>query len=56
MNVYKFFKIILYIFNSEADFDPESYKIPFVMTSLSSLSTEVHSLLQLHDGTLPLLR
>uniref|UniRef100_A0A3B5LZ26 Meiosis regulator and mRNA stability factor 1 n=1 Tax=Xiphophorus couchianus TaxID=32473 RepID=A0A3B5LZ26_9TELE len=40
---------------SEADFDPESYKIPFVMTSLSSLSTEIHSLLQLHDGTLPLL-
>ncbi|XP_043969595.1 meiosis regulator and mRNA stability factor 1 isoform X4 [Gambusia affinis] len=40
---------------SEADFDPESYKIPFVVISLSSLSTEVHSLLQMHDGTLPLL-
>ncbi|XP_054896781.1 meiosis regulator and mRNA stability factor 1 isoform X2 [Poeciliopsis prolifica] len=40
---------------SEADFDPESYKIPFVVMSLSILSTEVHSLLQTHDGTLPLL-
>ncbi|XP_016521976.1 meiosis arrest female protein 1 homolog isoform X4 [Poecilia formosa] len=40
---------------SEADFDPESYKIPFVVMSLSSLSAEVHSLLQMHDGTLPLL-
>ncbi|XP_047221337.1 meiosis regulator and mRNA stability factor 1 isoform X3 [Girardinichthys multiradiatus] len=40
---------------SEADFDPESYKIPFVVMSLSSLSSEVHSLLQMHDGTLPLL-
>ncbi|XP_008407266.1 meiosis arrest female protein 1 isoform X3 [Poecilia reticulata] len=40
---------------SEADFDPESYKIPFVVMSPSSLSTEVHSLLQMHDGTLPLL-
>ncbi|MED6235150.1 hypothetical protein ATANTOWER_017679, partial [Ataeniobius toweri] len=40
---------------SEADFDPESYKIPFVVMSLSSLASEVHSLLQMHDGTLPLL-
>ncbi|XP_014864150.1 PREDICTED: meiosis arrest female protein 1-like [Poecilia mexicana] len=58
MNVYSFFfflTIIFYIFNSEADFDPESYKIPFVVMSLSSLSAEVHSLLQMHDGTLPLL-
>lgn len=47
---------MFYIFDSEADFDPESYKIPFVVISLSSLSTEVHSLLQMHDGTLPLLR
>lgn len=41
---------------SEADFDPDSYKIPFVMMSLSTLASEVHSLLQSHDGTLPLLR
>uniref|UniRef100_A0A669FAS8 Meiosis regulator and mRNA stability factor 1 n=1 Tax=Oreochromis niloticus TaxID=8128 RepID=A0A669FAS8_ORENI len=40
---------------SEADFDPDSYKIPFVVTSLSTLASEVHSLLQSHQGTLPLL-
>ncbi|XP_061578844.1 meiosis regulator and mRNA stability factor 1 isoform X2 [Cololabis saira] len=40
---------------SEADFDPDSYKIPFVAMSLSTLASEVHSLLQSHDGTLPLL-
>ncbi|XP_070712456.1 meiosis regulator and mRNA stability factor 1 [Pempheris klunzingeri] len=40
---------------SEADFDPDSYKIPFVVMSLSSLASEVHSLLQSHEGTLPLL-
>ncbi|XP_051802275.1 meiosis regulator and mRNA stability factor 1 isoform X3 [Acanthochromis polyacanthus] len=40
---------------SEADFDPDSYKIPFVVMSLSTLASEVHSLLQSHDGTLPLL-
>ncbi|XP_035493483.1 meiosis regulator and mRNA stability factor 1 isoform X2 [Scophthalmus maximus] len=40
---------------SEADFDPDSYKIPFVVMSLSTLATEVHSLLQSHEGTLPLL-
>uniref|UniRef100_A0A8C5G693 Meiosis regulator and mRNA stability factor 1 n=1 Tax=Gouania willdenowi TaxID=441366 RepID=A0A8C5G693_GOUWI len=40
---------------SEADFDPDSYKIPFVKTSLSTLASEVHSLLQSHEGTLPLL-
>lgn len=40
---------------SEADFDPDSYKIPFVTMSLSTLASEVHSLLQSHDGTLPLL-
>uniref|UniRef100_A0A3Q1ALT8 Meiosis regulator and mRNA stability factor 1 n=1 Tax=Amphiprion ocellaris TaxID=80972 RepID=A0A3Q1ALT8_AMPOC len=38
-----------------ADFDPDSYKIPFVVKSLSTLASEVHSLLQSHDGTLPLL-
>lgn len=41
---------------SEADFDPDSYKIPFVVMSLSTLTSEVHSLLQSHEGTLPLLR
>lgn len=41
---------------SEADFDPDSYKIPFVVMSLRTLASEVHSLLQEHDGTLPLLR
>ncbi|CAN9509841.1 unnamed protein product [Ophioblennius macclurei] len=40
---------------SEADFDPDSYKIPFVSVSLSTLSSEVHLLLQAHEGTLPLL-
>ncbi|XP_061844229.1 meiosis regulator and mRNA stability factor 1 isoform X4 [Nerophis lumbriciformis] len=40
---------------SEADFDPDSYRIPFVVMSLSTLSSEVHTLLQSHDGTLPLL-
>ncbi|XP_059211415.1 meiosis regulator and mRNA stability factor 1 isoform X3 [Centropristis striata] len=40
---------------SEADFDPDSYKIPFVVVSLSTLASEVHSLLQSHEGTLPLL-
>ncbi|XP_032396950.1 meiosis regulator and mRNA stability factor 1 isoform X3 [Etheostoma spectabile] len=40
---------------SEADFDPDSYTIPFVVMSLSTLSSEVHSLLQSHEGTLPLL-
>ncbi|XP_029311600.1 meiosis regulator and mRNA stability factor 1 isoform X2 [Cottoperca gobio] len=40
---------------SEADFDPDSYKIPFVVMNLRTLASEVHSLLQSHDGTLPLL-
>ncbi|XP_072240496.1 meiosis regulator and mRNA stability factor 1 isoform X3 [Leuresthes tenuis] len=40
---------------SEADFDPDSYKIPFVVMSLSTLASEIHSLLQSHEGTLPLL-
>ncbi|XP_053713343.1 meiosis regulator and mRNA stability factor 1-like isoform X1 [Synchiropus splendidus] len=40
---------------SEADFDPDSYQIPFVMLSLNTLAAEVHSLLQSHEGTLPLL-
>lgn len=40
---------------SEADFDPDSYKVPFVVMSLSTLSSAVHGLLQTHEGTLPLL-
>lgn len=40
---------------SEADFDPDSYKIPFVIMSVSNLASEVHSLLQSHEGSLPLL-
>uniref|UniRef100_G3Q630 Meiosis regulator and mRNA stability factor 1 n=1 Tax=Gasterosteus aculeatus aculeatus TaxID=481459 RepID=G3Q630_GASAC len=40
---------------SEADFDPDSYQIPFVVMSLSTIASEVHSLLQSHEGTLPLL-
>lgn len=41
---------------SEADFDPDSYKMPYVVMALSKLSLEVHSLLESHDGTLPMLR
>lgn len=41
---------------SEADFDPDSYKIPFVVMSMRTLTSEVHSLLRSHEGTLPLLR
>ncbi|CAB1344561.1 unnamed protein product [Coregonus sp. 'balchen'] len=40
---------------SEADFDPDSYKIPFVVVSLKTLASQVHCLLQSHEGTLPLL-
>ncbi|KAK3575330.1 hypothetical protein QTP86_024734 [Hemibagrus guttatus] len=40
---------------SEADYDPDTYKIPFVMVSLKALSAHVHSLLQSHEGTIPLL-
>ncbi|XP_030206425.1 meiosis regulator and mRNA stability factor 1, partial [Gadus morhua] len=40
---------------SEADFDPDSYQIPFVAMSLSAMAPQVHGLLQCHDGTLPLL-
>ncbi|XP_051940790.1 meiosis regulator and mRNA stability factor 1 isoform X1 [Hippocampus zosterae] len=40
---------------SEADFDPDSYTIPFVVMSLRTLASEVHELLQSHEGTLPLL-
>lgn len=40
---------------SEADYDPDTYKIPFVVVSLKALAAHVHSLLQSHDGTVPLL-
>ncbi|XP_051562523.1 meiosis regulator and mRNA stability factor 1 isoform X4 [Myxocyprinus asiaticus] len=40
---------------SESDFDPDSYTIPFVLVSLKVLAAHVHSLLQSHEGMLPLL-
>ncbi|XP_046691551.1 meiosis regulator and mRNA stability factor 1 isoform X5 [Silurus meridionalis] len=40
---------------SEADYDPDTYKIPFVVVSVKALSAHVHSLLQSHEGTIPLL-
>ncbi|MFT7812151.1 meiosis arrest female protein 1 isoform X3 [Arapaima gigas] len=40
---------------SESDFDPDSYKVPFVVLSLKSFAAQVHSLLQTHEGTVPLL-
>ncbi|XP_030637945.1 meiosis regulator and mRNA stability factor 1 [Chanos chanos] len=40
---------------SEADYDPDTYKIPFVVVSLKALAAHVHSLLQTHEGTVPLL-
>lgn len=40
---------------SEHDFDPDSYKIPFVILPLKTFSPQVHSLLQTHEGTVPLL-
>ncbi|KAJ7305800.1 hypothetical protein JRQ81_010166 [Phrynocephalus forsythii] len=41
--------------NYEHDFDPDSYKIPFVILSLKAFAPQVHSLLQTHEGTVPLL-
>ncbi|XP_042336704.1 meiosis regulator and mRNA stability factor 1 isoform X2 [Sceloporus undulatus] len=40
---------------SEHDFDPDSYKVPFVILSLKIFAPQVHSLLQTHEGTVPLL-
>uniref|UniRef100_A0A7M4EUF8 Meiosis regulator and mRNA stability factor 1 n=1 Tax=Crocodylus porosus TaxID=8502 RepID=A0A7M4EUF8_CROPO len=40
---------------NEHEFDPDSYKIPFVILSLKTFAPQVHSLLQTHEGTLPLL-
>ncbi|KAM3916124.1 meiosis regulator and mRNA stability factor 1 isoform 2-T2 [Leptodactylus fuscus] len=37
------------------DFDPDSYIIPFVIQSLKIFAPQVHSLLQSHEGTVPLL-
>ncbi|XP_074136715.1 meiosis regulator and mRNA stability factor 1 isoform X3 [Sminthopsis crassicaudata] len=40
---------------SEHEFDPDSYKIPYVVLSLKTFAPQVHSLLQTHEGTVPLL-
>lgn len=40
---------------SEHEFDPDSYKIPFVILSLKMFAPQVHSLLQTHEGMVPLL-
>ncbi|XP_036923669.1 meiosis regulator and mRNA stability factor 1 isoform X6 [Sturnira hondurensis] len=40
---------------SEHEFDPDYYKIPFVILSLKTFGPQVHSLLQTHEGTVPLL-
>ncbi|XP_015265164.1 PREDICTED: meiosis arrest female protein 1 [Gekko japonicus] len=40
---------------SEHVFDPDSYRIPFVILSLKTFAPQVHSLLQTHEGTVPLL-
>uniref|UniRef100_A0AAV2LNQ5 Meiosis regulator and mRNA stability factor 1 n=1 Tax=Knipowitschia caucasica TaxID=637954 RepID=A0AAV2LNQ5_KNICA len=40
---------------SEADFDPDTYTLPFVGMSVSALTSDVHTLLHSHEGTLPLL-
>ncbi|XP_067318485.1 meiosis regulator and mRNA stability factor 1-like [Anolis sagrei] len=40
---------------SEHDFDPDSYKVPFVILSLKTFAPQVHSLLQTHQGIVPLL-
>ncbi|XP_063790435.1 meiosis regulator and mRNA stability factor 1 isoform X2 [Pseudophryne corroboree] len=40
---------------STHDFDPDSYIIPYVIQSLKIFAPQVHSLLQTHEGTVPLL-
>ncbi|XP_033908897.3 meiosis regulator and mRNA stability factor 1-like isoform X1 [Acipenser ruthenus] len=40
---------------SESEFDPDSYKIPFVFLSMKTFASQVHGLLQTHEGTVPLL-
>ncbi|XP_044160452.1 meiosis regulator and mRNA stability factor 1 [Bufo gargarizans] len=37
------------------DFDPDSYIIPYVVQSLKIFAPQVHSLLQSHEGTVPLI-
>ncbi|XP_018419711.1 PREDICTED: meiosis arrest female protein 1 [Nanorana parkeri] len=39
---------------STHDFDPDSYIIPYVILSLKTFAPQVHSLLQTHEGTVPL--
>ncbi|XP_040212858.1 meiosis regulator and mRNA stability factor 1 isoform X3 [Rana temporaria] len=39
---------------STHDFDPDSYVIPYVNLSLKTFASQVHSLLQTHEGTVPL--
>ncbi|XP_072916615.1 meiosis regulator and mRNA stability factor 1 isoform X3 [Hemitrygon akajei] len=40
---------------SENEFDPDSYKILFIILSLKTFAPQVHSLLHTHEGTVPLL-
>uniref|UniRef100_A0A4W3HYD8 Meiosis regulator and mRNA stability factor 1 n=1 Tax=Callorhinchus milii TaxID=7868 RepID=A0A4W3HYD8_CALMI len=40
---------------SENEFDPDSYKIQYVILSLKTFAPQVHSLLHTHEGTVPLL-
>ncbi|XP_069761769.1 meiosis regulator and mRNA stability factor 1 isoform X2 [Narcine bancroftii] len=40
---------------SENEFDPDSYKIPFILLSLKTFAPQVHTLLHTHEGTVPLL-
>ncbi|XP_072337934.1 meiosis regulator and mRNA stability factor 1-like isoform X1 [Scyliorhinus torazame] len=40
---------------SENEFDPDSYKMPFIILSLKTFAPQVHSLLHIHEGTVPLL-
>ncbi|XP_067912326.1 meiosis regulator and mRNA stability factor 1 isoform X2 [Heterodontus francisci] len=41
--------------SGENEFDPDSYKIPFIILSLKIFAPQVHSLLHTHEGTVPLL-
>ncbi|MGH0124221.1 UNVERIFIED_CONTAM: hypothetical protein FKN15_024650 [Acipenser sinensis] len=40
---------------SESEFDPDSYKIPFILLPMKMFAAQVHGLLQTHEGTVPLL-
>lgn len=49
--------VLSFLFSySEHEYDPDSYKIPFVILSLKMFAPQVHSLLQTHEGMVPLLR